>query len=202
MSKIEDTSYQLNHRAFVILGLISETSMQGGCYAYSIDQRIDERGMRNWTEIGKSSIYDIVKKLEDDNLVESYSKEVDGRIRKMYTMTHKGYKILQEKVHKTIREFNGRRNPDYDVALSMYTMIPKEERIDAFKKSVEIIKNDLEFLKKNEERTKKISMDGMGMYPLSIEALFIRPYMIMQSHIEFIEWMIEKIPEDESPWAK
>lgn len=202
MSKIENTSYQLNHRAFVILGLISETSMQGGCHAYSIDQRIEERGMRNWTEIGKSSIYDIVKKLEDENLVESYSKEVDGRIRKMYTLTHLGFKVLQEKVHKTIKEFRGRRNPDYDVALSLYTMIPKELRIEAFKNSLEIIRDDLKFLKRNEERTKKISMDEMGIYPLSIEALFVRPYMIMQSHIEFIEWMIEQIPEDESPWAK
>ncbi len=202
MSEIELAVDKLSHRAFVILGLISETSMQGGCHAYSIDQRIDERGMRNWTEIGKSSIYDIVKRLEDDDLVESYSKEVDGRIRKMYTMTHKGYKILQEKVHKTIREFNGRRNPDYDVALSMYTMIPKKEQIEAFKKSLEIINNDLEFLKKNEERTEKTSMDSIGVYPLSIEALFVRPYMIMQSHIEFIEWMIEKIPEDEASWVK
>jgi len=202
MSEIELAVNKLSHRAFVILGLISETSQQGGCHAYSIDQRIDERGMRNWTEIGKSSIYDIVKKLEDDKLVESYSKEVDGRIRKMYTLTHKGFKVLQERVHRVIKGFKGRRSPDYDVALSMYTMIPKEERIEAFKNSLDIIKNDLEFLKKNEERTKKISMDGMGIYPLSIEALFVRPYMIMQSHIEFIEWMIEQIPEDESPWAK
>ena len=117
-------------------------------------------------------------------------------------MTQKGYKILQEKVHKTIREFNGRRNPDYDVALSMYSMIPKEARIEAFKKSIEIIKSDLVFLKENEERSKKISMDGMGVYPLSIESLFVRPYMIMQSHIEFIEWIIKKIPEDKAPWAK
>ncbi len=202
MSEIEETGYKLNHRAFVILGLISETSQEGGCHAYSINQRIEERGMRNWTEIGQSSIYDIAKKLEEDGLVESYTKEVDGRIRKMYQLTHFGFKVLQEKVYKTIKEFGGRRSPDYDVALSMYTMIPKEERIEAFKNSLEIIKNDLEFLKKNEKRTKKISMDSMGLYPLSIEALFVRPYMIMQCHIKFIEWMIEKIPEDEAPWAK
>jgi len=202
MSKIEDTSYQLNHRAFVILGLISETSMQGGCHAYSIDQKIDERGMRNWTEIGKSSIYDIVKKLEENGLVESYSKEVDGRIRKMYTMTHTGFKVLREKVYKVIAEFRGRRDPDYDVALSMYTMIPKEMRIEAFKKSLEVIEREFEMLKKQEEISRQKALEQMGMYPLSIEVLFVRSYKIMQSHIEFIEWMIEKIPEDEAPWAK
>jgi len=176
--------------------------MQGGCHAYSIDQKIDERGMRNWTEIGKSSIYDIVKKLEENGLVESYSKEVDGRIRKMYTMTHTGFKVLREKVYKVIAEFRGRRDPDYDVALSMYTMIPKEMRIEAFKKSLEVIEREFEMLKKQEEISRQKALEQMGMYPLSIEVLFVRSYKIMQSHIEFIEWMIEKIPEDEAPWAK
>jgi DNA-binding PadR family transcriptional regulator len=56
----EIKEYDLNHRAFVLLGLVAETPS----HAYNIDQRIKERGMRNWTNIGTSSIYNIINNLE------------------------------------------------------------------------------------------------------------------------------------------
>ena len=85
-----EIEYVLNHREFVILGLVAEFSS----HAYSINQRIDERGMREWTSIGKSSIYSDLNNLEENKLVESHREEVDNRIRKVYTITDFGYKIL------------------------------------------------------------------------------------------------------------
>jgi DNA-binding PadR family transcriptional regulator len=38
-------------------------------YGYEIEQIIAERGMREWTEIGFSSIYNLLKKLEREGLV-------------------------------------------------------------------------------------------------------------------------------------
>ena len=55
----------LSHKQFVVLGLIAETPS----HAYSIDQRIDKRGMRNWTERGKYSIYRIIQELENTELI-------------------------------------------------------------------------------------------------------------------------------------
>ncbi len=189
--------YELNHRAFVILGLVSETPS----HAYSINQRIDERGMRDWTEIGTSSIYKIINKLEEDKLVESYIEEVDNRIRKIYRITDFGFVILKNKVYKVISEFKGRRDHDYDIALSMYPLLSKEELIRAFKNSVEIIKNDIEMLNKKEKISRQQSMTQWGMYPLNIKALFVRPIKMMETHIEFINWMLEKIEEEKTPWS-
>jgi PadR family transcriptional regulator PadR len=190
--------YELNHRAFVILSLVSETPS----HAYSINQRIDERGMRDWTEIGTSSIYNIINKLEEDKLVESYTKEVDNRIRKIYRITDFGFVILKNKVYKVISEFKGRRDPDYDIALSMYPLLSKEELIKAFRNSLEIIKNDIEILNKKEKISRQQSMTQWGMYPLNIKVLFVRPIKMMETHIEFINWMLEKIEEEKTPWSE
>ncbi len=83
----------LSHKQFVILGLIAEEPS----HAYSINQRIDGRGMRDWTAIGKSSIYRIILELENIKLVEYYEEEVDHRKRKVYTITDYGARILKEK---------------------------------------------------------------------------------------------------------
>lgn len=190
--------YELNHRAFVILGLVSETPS----HAYSINQRIDERGMRDWTEIGTSSIYNIIHKLEEDKLVESYTEEVDNRIRKIYRITDFGFVILKNKVYKVISEFKGRREPDYDIAFSMYPLLSKEELIRAFKNSLEIIKNDIKMLNKKEKISRQQSMTQWGMYPLNIKALFVRPIKMMETHIEFINWMLQKIEEEKTPWSE
>jgi DNA-binding PadR family transcriptional regulator len=48
-----------------ILGLVAEKPRHG----YEIEGVIEARGMRDWTEIGFSSIYYLLKKLEDKGLV-------------------------------------------------------------------------------------------------------------------------------------
>ena len=50
----------MTNTELAILGLIAEQPRHG----YQIEQVIEERGMRNWTEIGFSSIYYLLKKLE------------------------------------------------------------------------------------------------------------------------------------------
>ncbi len=190
--------YELNHREFVVLGLISEFPS----HAYSLNQRIDKRGMRHWTSIGKSSIYSDLNNLEKIELAESYVEEVNNRIRKVYKITDSGSKVLRDEVYKVISKFKGRRDPNYDIALSLYPVLSKEEQVRAFKNSLEIINNDIEALKQQNEISKRESLKQWGGYPLNIKALFIRPIKVMETHIEFIEWMLKEIMEDTTPWEE
>ncbi|MFX0038936.1 MAG: PadR family transcriptional regulator, partial [Candidatus Heimdallarchaeota archaeon] len=102
-------NYNLKHRAFVILGLINEKMHEGGCHAYDINKRIEERGMRDWTNIGVdfsfSTIYRTLDRLENDELVESFEEEIDNRTRKNYKITEFGYKILKKKVYDVIYNY-------------------------------------------------------------------------------------------------
>ncbi len=181
MNNTENQNYVLNHRAFVLLGLVAEIPS----HAYNINQRIEERGMREWTKIGKSSIYNIITKLEEDGLVESYTEEVDNRIRKIYTITDYGSDILKNKVYKVLSEFIGKNDEDFYIAFSMLPILTREQQIDAIRKSLKKIKN-------NRKRLEKMLKDNSYM-PLNVRGLFFHPIKILETDIEFLEWVLEEI---------
>ena len=125
------SNYTLKHRAFVILGLVSEKMHEGGCHSYDINKRIEERGMRNWTNIGAdfsfSTIYRTLDRLENDGLVASYEEEMDGRKRKIYSITDYGYIVLKKKVYNVLDNYTGRNDEDFYVAFSMYPLLSQKE---------------------------------------------------------------------------
>ncbi len=55
----------LSHVAFAVLGLVAEYP----CHGKDINERIEERGMREWTAIGKSSIYGVLKNLKKNGKI-------------------------------------------------------------------------------------------------------------------------------------
>lgn len=198
---MNESNYRLSHVAFAVLGLVAEQES----HAKKINERIEERGMRNWTDIGKSSIYGVLKKLRKDELVnmriEEQKEEGKAYTVKIYTITKYGLKVLKAKVYDTLRSFKGRRESDYDLALSMLPILSKEEQIEAFTNSLEIIKRDITMLKETEKVSIKKSMEQWNYYPLTIKALFYRPIIIMKTHMEFIKWILEQI-EVEKEWRK
>jgi len=181
MNNTDIQNYVLNHRAFVLLGLVAEIPS----HAYNINQRIEERGMRDWTNIGKSSIYNIITKLEDDGLVESYTEEVNNRIRKIYTITDYGSDILKNQVYKVLSEFIGKKDEDFYVAFSMLPILTKEQQIDAITKSLKKIKN-------NKKGLEKMLKENAHM-PLNVRGLFFHPIKILVTDIEFLEWVLDEI---------
>ena len=171
----------LSHKQFVVLGLIAETPS----HAYNINQRIEERGMRDWTAIGKSSIYRIIIELENTKLVEYYEEELDHRKRKVYTITDYGAKILKEKVYNVIKGFMGRNDEDFYVAFSMLPLLNTEEIIEAFSYSIKTMK------KHKVELEKMLNSDPN--FPINVSGLFIHPIKILETDIWFMEWVIENI---------
>ncbi len=65
----------INEREAAILGLLCEKPL----YGYTIEKIIEERGMRHWTEIGFSSIYYVLKRLESRNLVVSSCRQQENK---------------------------------------------------------------------------------------------------------------------------
>lgn len=78
-----------------ILGLLYEEPQHG----YQLEKTIEGWGMRNWTPIGFSSIYYVLKKLEKKELVESKLEKVEGKpSRKVFTITDLGKNTMKEKL--------------------------------------------------------------------------------------------------------
>jgi len=85
----------MTNAELAILSLVAEKPRHG----YEIESVIEERGMREWTEIGFSSIYYLLKKLEGEELLEGRLEAAErGPARKAYRITPAGWKVLKEGV--------------------------------------------------------------------------------------------------------
>jgi DNA-binding PadR family transcriptional regulator len=83
-----------------LLGLLVEKPRHG----YELDEVIAERGMRDWTEIGFSSIYYLLTKLRDRGLIEETGERAHGKARKVFAPTADGRRVCAEAAERAIAE--------------------------------------------------------------------------------------------------
>ncbi len=76
----------------LLLKLLSEQDM----YVYEIISVLRERS-ENVFELKAGTLYPLLHSLEEKNLLESYEQEALGKVRKYYSITKAGRKLLQEK---------------------------------------------------------------------------------------------------------
>ena len=82
----------MTNAELAILSLVAEHPRHG----YEIEQIIQQRGMREWTEIGFSSIYYLLAKLDGAGLIVSRLEEgARGPARKVYEATPAGRQALR-----------------------------------------------------------------------------------------------------------
>src|SRR5688572_9379581 len=79
----------LTDSELLVLGLVAEMPRHG----YELEQVIEQRGMREWTEIGFSSIYFVLGRLEKKGLVKA-EIPATAKAKKSYKMTRTGTKTL------------------------------------------------------------------------------------------------------------
>ena len=182
MSVEEDLG--LSHVAFAVLGLVAEHP----CHGKDINERIEERGMREWTAIGKSSIYGVLKNLKKKDLVGSWVEEEDNRMVKMYQITPKGEIVLKSQIYRILNEFIGKNDQDFYMAFSMLPVLSQEEQIEA-------ITNSLNSIRENKKELEQMLNKNSKM-PLNVRGLFVHPIKILETDIEFLEWVLEEIKEE------
>lgn len=76
----------------LLLKLLSEQDM----YGYEMISVLRERS-ENVFELKAGTLYPLLHSLEEKNLLESYEQEALGKVRKYYSITKAGRKLLQEK---------------------------------------------------------------------------------------------------------
>lgn len=78
----------MTNAELAVLGLVAEAPRHG----YEMETLIEQRGMRNWTEVGFSSIYYLLDKLERRGLLASHREPAAGRgpARKVFSILPKG----------------------------------------------------------------------------------------------------------------
>ena len=92
----------LTDAELLLLGLVAEMPRHG----YQIDQVIEQRCMREWTQIGFSSIYFVLGKLQKQGLVTAKkpSRTNSTKSRKVYTVTPAGRRTLAAQTIAALRD--------------------------------------------------------------------------------------------------
>ena len=158
----------ITNTELAVLGLVAE----GPCHGYQLEQDISARGMREWTEIGFSSIYYVLNKLEgagwlDSRLDADGSAGKRGPARRTYSLTAKGHVIFHDEVCHRLA-FPRPRTADFALALANLPAISKDEGRVAIETQCAALKIRLRAVHAKNEHERKFA----GNLPQHVEALF------------------------------
>jgi len=173
-----------------VLGLVAENPR----YGYELNQVIKEKGIRYWTDIGFSSIYYVLTKLEEKNLVVSRIEGQDSvPSRRVYSITSKGKDQLKKSIIEVLSRPK-RRFSDVDLGMSNLMHLSREEALGCFKSYLNQLTGEESELKGFWQ-----TLGGEDL-PFYMTALFTRPLMHRQVEIEWVKAFIEKI-ESRPEWV-
>ena len=127
----------LTDAELLVLGLVAEMPRHG----YQLDQEIEQRGMREWTQIGFSSVYFVLGKLQSAGLV-SARKPAGAKARKTFRLTATGRRALAE---QTLTALRGYRPTYSSVLLGMinWPVLGREKALDALRAHGEAVDSEL-----------------------------------------------------------
>ena len=122
---VRNTSKQLTDAELLLLGLVAEMPRHG----YELEHQIERRGMREWTQIGFSSVYFVLGKLEQAGFVRA-KKPARTRARKTFSLTAAGRRALVARTSAALRTY---RTTYSSLLLGMihWPILEREEALDA-----------------------------------------------------------------------
>lgn len=94
------TTRALSNADVALLGLLCERPK----HAWQIEKDVEHRDTRFWTDLSQSTIYKQLKGLERDGLLASQAEVVDGRARKVYSVTDEGRDALTRRLLELLGE--------------------------------------------------------------------------------------------------
>ena len=171
-----------------ILGLVYENPQ----YGYQLEKIIEGWGMRNWTQIGFSSIYYVLKKLEKKDLVTAELKKVEGKpSRKVFTITELGKEIMKEKLNDLL-SWNKKLISPFDLGIAYLNYLEPEEVIECLENYIKSAEGRIKFLESSVKIQKELNA------PYYVVALFSRPLLNLKNELEWVEEFIEEIKSNEN----
>ena len=165
-----------------ILSLIAESPRHG----YEIERVIEQRGMRDWTEVGFSSIYYLLKKLEGGGFIEARLEKPSGRgpARKVYHVTQAGREIWHA---ESLRALSEPQNcyPLIQLGLANLPGVPKSEAISALRQYSERLTEREEYVRARAEAQRPL--------PDHVEAMFDFSLTMIEAEREWISKFIKQL---------
>jgi DNA-binding PadR family transcriptional regulator len=178
----------MTNAELAVLTLVAERPRHG----YEIERVIEERGMREWTEIGFSSIYYLLKKLEREGLIAGQLEAAKrGPARKVYHLTPTGRAAARAGVMEAL-SVPHRCYPPLQLGLANLSGIPATEAVAALRQHRDALVEQLAQLQARQESQQPL--------PSFVDAMFDYSATMIQAEKGWIERFIAQIerPEDEN----
>lgn len=168
----------MTNAELAILTLVAEKPSHG----YQIEQIIEQRGMREWTEIGFSSIYYLLKRLEHQDLITGQLEETgSGPARKIYHITPQGVQTL----HVGLLEALSIPQPHYtsfSLGIGNLPIIKKHEAHNALSSYQTALAERLEHVQNRWDQQKPL--------PYFVDALFDYSTSMIRAELEWVNKFI------------
>ena len=173
----------MTNAELVILSLIAERPQHG----YQIEQVIEEREMREWTELGFSSIYYILNKLEGQGHIDSKIEKSAGRgpARKVYTITRSGSQACQVGILQSLAQ-PARPESMFLLGLANLPSIPQEEALTA-------LHTYATHLTERSNHLKKRAQLGADSFPSHVAAMFDFSVKMIQAELAWVKQFIQQM---------
>jgi DNA-binding PadR family transcriptional regulator len=171
----------MTNAELAILTLVAEKP----CHGYQIEQTIEQRGMREWTEIGFSSIYYLLKKLESQDLITGQLEETgSGPARKVYHITSQGQNALQSELLGAL-SMPQRCYTSFSLAVGNLPVIEHDQAITSLKEYSTSLAARLEQVRERWEEQQPL--------PYFVDALFDYSVSMIQAELDWVNKFIRQL---------
>ena len=172
----------MTNAELAILTMIAEKPRHG----YVIEQVIEERGMREWTEVGFSSIYYLLKKLEKEGLIEGRMERQPSRgpARVVYKLTSTGKQAAQAGVLQVL-SVPKRSYPPILLGIANLPGISRGQALNA----LQTYRDGL--ISRREDV--QMSRDSQRPLPCFVEAMFSYSITMIEAERTWVEEFIEQL---------
>lgn len=175
----------LTQAEVAVLSLLSE----GETHGYALNEAIEYRGFRKWTDIAFSSIYAILTRLEKATLISSrLDPSKKGPARKLYRLTPKGRSALKRIIKEYISEPEHPRGR-VDLGAAYIELLPTKDAIKCLESYAEKMRQRIENIAHIREIQRPI--------PFGAEIIFEHGIVKGEAEVKWIERVIGQLKERE-----
>ena len=176
----------LSNVEFALLQLLAENGELSG---YMISRLIEERGYREWADIGETSIYIGLEKLHKKEFVAFYvdvEKQGKGPLPKKFSLTETGKQILKENVLEALSATRERER-SFDLALAAIQFVEPEDALQA-------LETRKLFLSAEAQRINNKFFQQTGpALPKHVQILFRHPIILINAELQFMDEIINTL---------
>ena len=180
----------LSNVELMLLQIICE---KGELSGYEINQIVEARGYREWADIGTTSIYVSLEKLQKKNFVESYldtNKQGRGPLPKKFKLSKEGQACLNRSIIDALSKTR-ERDKRFDLGIAASHLVDKKEVISA------LTQRKIFLVGAKEAVEKKYELQKAQNFPVNVQYLFRHPIYLIKCEIDFIDELISKLNEQE-----